>query len=451
MKRLLLIIMLLVLGLAVIGCGGEKPSVDKNESQDSQGAETIPPSENPSTPETKPVPEKPVELVFYGMSILPELDQGEYLEYVQRKYPHISFKFINNEGETRLDQILLTQTQVDILFGSFASIATAASNGLLGTDIGDLVKKHNYDLNRFEQSYLDLFRSLDNGNLTGLPYYDLRGLLYYNLDLFDKFAIDYPANGVTWEEIITLSRRLTREESGVQYRGLIAAPSLLAILDSSAAPIFDPATNQPLLLTDAWKKNIEMMLPLYTMQGYKPEEALGKEDLFFKEKSAAMIIKMNSDVNTVNQNIDNWDATTYPELSSHPGVGSQPYPVYLAISSLIPEEKRDAAFLAITQLLSDEIQMERSANKGLATPLKSNEVKSVFAKHVEAWGGKNISAVTSQVPAASVPYSEFNNAIRGPLNQAMNAVIFGEKDLNTALRDADEAANRAIKEILDSK
>jgi multiple sugar transport system substrate-binding protein len=125
-----------------------------------------------------------------------------------------------------------------------------------------------------------------------------------------------------------------------------------------------------------------------------------------------------------------------------PGVGSQPYPVYVALSS--NSEHRDDAFLAITQLVSDEVQMERSADMAYLTPLKSAEVKAAFGKNVSDWKGKNIAGVVGQKTASPMPYSPHNITGQTEMTNAMLAVIVGEKDANTALRDAEEQTNKKI-------
>lgn len=45
--------------------------------------------------------------------------------------------------------------------------------------------------------------------------------LFYNKDIFDKFGVAYPKNGMIYEETLDLdlARRVTRSDGGVQYLG----------------------------------------------------------------------------------------------------------------------------------------------------------------------------------------------------------------------------------------
>lgn len=440
-KRLNVWIMLVVISMVIMACSsggtGEEPNTNPPPVQT---------GETPKTEAPKVEPPEPVKLVFYGASRLSEAGMATFTEYVQRKYPHISFEHINNEGDNVVANIVATKTQIDIMLGSAAVFNTVSQFGLLGDDISDLVKKHNFDLDRIEESYLDLFRSMNDGKLSGLPYYDLRQVLYYNKDIFDKFAESYPEDGMTWDETIQLARKLTVSDGGVQYRGFAFSPTGFIPVNQFSAPFLDPATLKATLQTDLWKKVIETYAPLYTMSGYNPtKELLGEpqNDLFIKEQTAAMLVNYNSDAGKINSAGINWDAVTLPEVDGLPGVGSQPYPVYVSLTSIIKPEKRDAAFLVMEQLLSEEIQTERS-KQALATPLKSEAVRAVFGQEVEVWKGKNINAVTSQTPAQIVPYTPYNRYPQSEVSSALVAVILGEKDVNTALRDAEEQADKRI-------
>lgn len=396
--------------------------------------------------------QQPVELTWYFASATtstPEELKATYEKPIKSKYPHISIKFVNNKDETAMANIVASRTKIDLIYASFNVFNTVKQHGLLGNDIADLIAKHKFDTNRVETAYIELFKSLNEGKLAGLPLFDIRRVLFYNKDIFDKFAVPYPKDGMTWEETLDLAQRLTRVDGGVQYRGLVIPPSGFVPTNQYALPFVDPKTKKAALQTDGWKKFLDTYVPFYTMPGYNPtKELLGskQEELFFNEKSAAMLVKFNSDAGAVNASLTNWDVASFPEVSTMRGVGSQPYPVYLGMSSTIDPKHRDAAFLVMEHLLSDEMQKELTASGGLATPLKSQEVKAVFAQNQDAWKGKNIKAVTAQKPAAPVPYHEYNRFGQSATGNALVSVILGEKDVNTALREAEELMNKQIAE-----
>lgn len=410
-----------------------------------------------SQPDAKPQSAQadPVELVFYALSPLSGTEQeiaAQWTAYVQKKHPHISFKFINATGENSVDNFILTKQPADILFGSFASFLLYKDRDMVG-DMSDLVKQYKMDLGTIEKPYIDLVHHSFDGKLPLLPVYDLRLGLYYNKDVFDKFGIPYPKDGVTWEELLVTAKHLTRVDGGVTYRGLVtaAAGGGLAINQSSLGYVDPKKPDKAAIYTDSWKRYFETIVPLFTAPNYEPTREImagGAQLKMFEQGTAAMLLAFNSYgiFNLPSLHL-NWDVVSLPEMSSLRGVGAQPYPVYLGLSST--SKHKDAAFLAISALLSGEVQIDRSAKYGVFSPLKDPTAKASFGD-AGMWKGKNIRAFTAQKTAAPAPATkaEFKTIIEGELNKAFLSVVTGEKDINTALREAEEASDKAIQLLL---
>ncbi|NOU90117.1 extracellular solute-binding protein [Paenibacillus sp. LMG 31460] len=63
-------------------------------------------------------------------------------------------------------------------------------------------------------------------------------VLYYNKDIFDKFGISYPRNGMTWDEVYDLAKKLNRTEDGISYRGFgMAAGAMFTVNPLSLQPV----------------------------------------------------------------------------------------------------------------------------------------------------------------------------------------------------------------------
>ncbi|RKN76007.1 ABC transporter substrate-binding protein [Paenibacillus ginsengarvi] len=391
----------------------------------------------------------PVQLKLFlasKSSMLPEELKATYEEPIQRKYPHISLEFINNDKG--IDAFMATGTKADIVIGSFNVLSSIKPYGLFG-DMTDLVQKNKYDTSRFEQSYLDAITGMGDGKLPGFPFYDLRLALYYNKDLFNKFGVPYPKDRMTWEQVYDIAKRLTREDGGVQYRGFAGGPSNLVAVNQFSLGFVDPKTNQANFRQDTWKTFMDTLVPLYTLPGYGATKKLlavaDQSNLFYNEKTAAMHVAFNNGAQLANKSNLSWDLVSLPEMKGAPGTGSQPYPVYLTLSS--NSEHRDDAFLAITQLVSDEVLMDRSANQAFLSPLKNAAIKAAYGKNVSDWTGKNISGVIAQKTASPMPYSTNNVIGQTEMTNAMLAVIVGEKDVNTAIREAEEQTNKKVQAL----
>ncbi|MDF2725446.1 MAG: extracellular solute-binding protein family 1 [Paenibacillus sp.] len=389
---------------------------------------------------------EPVALTFFlasKSSKTVEQLKAELEAPVQKKYPNISFNFINNDEG--IDKFLATNTKTDIIFGSYNVLASYMPYALYG-DMSDLISGSKYDLSRFEQPFLDAITGMTGGKMSALPFYDLRLALYYNKDIFDRFAVPYPKDGSSWEDIYDLAKKLTRQDGGIQYRGIAAGPSNLVAVNPFSLGFVDPKTNRAVFQTTPWKTFMDTLTPLFMLPGYGATKSLlsvtNQSNLFFNDKTAAMLVAFSNGGPLANSSGLNWDLVSLPEMKGLPGTGSQPYPVYLALSSNSPH--RAEAFQAITQLVSDEVLLERSADMAMLPPVKTPAVKAAYSKNAVDWKGKNVSGVVNQKPASPMPYSPNNITGQTEMTNAMISIIVGEKDVNTALREFEEQANKKI-------
>lgn len=456
MKRKITFILLsLTLLLALAACGQSKDSGDggnavndSGQANENNGQVQQPPADK--EPAAQPEYKDPVTLkILTPAGTNQQRFMDRYGHLIEKKYPNFTFEAIETNKQA-LDSVVAEQTKVDLIMASFNQMRGQIKPLEFMADMSDLVKAHNFDLNRIEIAYLDMIRNLDDGNLSALPIFDQRVVMFYNNDLFDKFGVNPPTDGMTWEEVYEVARSMTREEGGVQYRGFIAAPTLFVTVNPLSLEYVDPATNKAIINNDSWQRFINTFLPLYSMTGYDPTRELiapaGITNAFFQEQTVAMHAAFNGDNPKPDHNM-NWDAVTLPEVKDLRGVGSQPYPVYVAVSSV--SEHRNESFAALAQLLSNEAQTWLTSEMAFPTVLKDETVRAAFAKNLPTWEGKNIKAIGVQTPAAPPKNVQFVTAYaQQEVDRAMTDVIVGDKDINTALRDAEEAANKAIAEYL---
>jgi multiple sugar transport system substrate-binding protein len=164
--------------------------------------------------------------------------------------------------------------------------------------------------------------------------------------------------------------------------------------------------------------------------------------MFAKEKTLAMLVQMNSDYPKAHQQLNlNWDIATFPTFKEKPGVGPQPDIVYYVLSAT--SKHRDEAFLAMTEILSDEVQMARS-KLGNPSVLKNKAILDVFGTENPDLQGKNVKALIPQKYAEPAIYNKYNSKVVGQLAGSFREVILGTKDLNTSLREREERANKDI-------
>jgi multiple sugar transport system substrate-binding protein len=307
-----------------------------------------------------------------------------------------------------------------------------------------MIKKYNLDLGKFDPTLIQAVKtSAESDNLLGMPYTMHFGAMYYNKDLFDKFSVSYPADGMTWDEAIELSKKLTRTEGGVSYRGL--EPDVHVIRQSSqlSLPLIDPKTHKAVLsANNGWKNVFDMEKRLYDAQGVKSVN--NSFSRFVKNRTYAMFPSLNM-ISELGLYPDlNWDMATYPVFKEAPGKGPQ-FDAHVMLISSTTKDK-DAAFRIITVLVSDEVQTAM-ARHARVPALKDPKLKEVFGQDIPYLQGKRVASAFKTSPAAPYVPTQFVNIANAEAENALKEVVKGNVDINTALRNADEIINKKIEEL----
>ncbi|WP_284639558.1 ABC transporter substrate-binding protein [Paenibacillus silviterrae] len=394
---------------------------------------------------------EPAELVFYSTSRDSEENFNErFGNAIRQKFPHYTIKYIQRvPNSTDLQQLLTSGAQIDIQWDSIASFTGSVLDSGTAFDMKDLIKQHNIDLSRFEPSIIGALEKMSGGGLYGLPLYNDRMALYYNKDIFDKFGVPYPKDGMTWDEVIELSNQITREEAGVVYTGLAASINHVFLANPFSLPLVDSSTNKATINNDTWKKIVDTMLVRpAASQAYKKkiEQLKGKlpdSNTFVKEKTLAMYTASPLLPVVFSQDMAsfNWDVVTFPAFKELPGVGAQAYPGIISVTKM--SKNKDAAMEVIKFLTSDEYQTEAS-KKGNMTVLKNEAIQKTLGQDTP-YKDKNFNAFFSKFPAmAEKTVSESKAAVLGKYTKDVVKVINGEMDINTMLRTAEEESNKAL-------
>lgn len=394
-------------------------------------------------------PNKAAELTVYSML------SGNYDgfmssegQYILRKYPNFKFNFIPPGTGTALKDVVTAKTPIDIII-STPDVQPIIDVGL-DSDITDLVNKYKYDLSRFIPVTIDMMKQITGGKLLGLPGRVSSYTLYYNKDLFDKFGVPYLNDKMTWEDILETAKKLTRVDGGVQYYGF--AGDIIAMLDMNehAPQYVDTKTMKATLSNDYWKKVFDRTLPLYTIVQTAPPISLTNlttaRTMFEKDKNVAMFIGVNdAGVRAASGAMDmNWDVSPFPAFKNAPNEGPQPSTRYYLISST--SKNREEAFAAITQFVSDDIQREL-VTTGATPPLQNVDYINQLGSGVPQLKGKNVKALVPPHYGEMNVKDQYYIAARAELINAFNQVVAGQKDINTALRNAEDAANKKIDEL----
>lgn len=392
---------------------------------------------------------EPVTLnLFAGQDMSDDLWKLLLHDPLKKKYPHITVNIVK-KGKG-IQDLVANGTSFDLYLEFQGYLGNLIQVGLL-EDITPLAKQEKLDLARFDPIFMEALKAYsDKGELYGLPFYRQANALYYNKDVFDKFGVAYPKDGMTWEDAVDLARKVTRTDGGTSYYGLdpehatrLAFPLSLVIVNGK--------TNKAEVNNEQWQKVFQLAKDMYSIPGNIPKKTTdlngGGIVRFMKERNIAMLATVNivDRLQEASVNGANWDMVQYPSYKGSPNVyGMTDFAV---IGATKTSKHKEAAMKVVELLTSDEVQMLAAKKRPVVSPLLNPELQKQFAAEVDYAKGKNIPALFKSKPALAPRFSDYYTTARTILDKNYDDFVLGKKDMNTALRTAEEEINKKISEL----
>ncbi|CAG7595388.1 hypothetical protein PAESOLCIP111_00037 [Paenibacillus solanacearum] len=394
---------------------------------------------------------QPVTLKFYtGDKDYETRFKNEIADKVKQKYPYISFEFQGADKGKEIQDLVVAGESPDIYYQGLSALDNNLVKFDLQYDLSDLIKKNNFDLSRIDPAYLDIIKNASatyGGSYFGLPVTGYTPVLFYNKDIFDKFGVPYPKDGMTWDDAYAIAQKLNRVEDGVQYRGMTMNFTYLLDNNQLAAPYFHLKEDRAAIQTDAWKSIFATLSKFYRLPLDKPldDRSRVKEvSAFTKERVSAMHADVTAAIESFPDDFTRWDMVSLPTMKEAPGTNAMVNPRFYYIMS--SSKHKEEAFKVIDFVLSDEMQMAAS-KAGKATVLSKPDIQKAYSQDFAAMKGKNTGALyvnKSVKPAPPRDPKLTTVSTASPLNKEFNNVIKGVKDVNTALRDLEDSVNKLI-------
>ncbi|WP_158289328.1 ABC transporter substrate-binding protein [Paenibacillus flagellatus] len=354
---------------------------------------------------------------------------------IKQKFPNVTFQYIKYAD---LDKAIAAGDAPDLINGIVSALADLEERGLK-YDLGPLAKLLDIDLNKFERKKLEGIRSYGrNGELFGLPDnleetspYNTFALVY-NKDIFDKFAVPYPKDNMTWDEAVDLARQFVRTDGGTEYKGLVAhaAPHFLA---AQLGIEFVGADGKVNTSDPKWSELMRVNKRISVEQGgFLPKG--GDLTHFYKTQNVAMYA---GDAGDLFRSPDKfgasfqWDIATYPVfpgMAPHTVVG--PNGGMWAVGAT--SKHKELALAVLDTILSPDVMKSIPNYDWWNHP-------NVQSKRLEAL--KNPNYPTTR---ANAYMQKYNLKFRAEIAKATESVSKDGVDINTALRTFQESFQKII-------
>jgi multiple sugar transport system substrate-binding protein len=294
-----------------------------------------------------------------------------------------------------------------------------------------------------------MFKNKEKGGaIWAIPSFMSPSPLYYNKDIFDKFGVAYPKDGMTWDDVYELAKKVTRKDGDRQYYGLFLSIQHVIRRNQYSLNVIDPATETAAFNTDQWKKVFEQAAQFYKIPGMDMTSSKAKltfqRDSFTKDRTVAMWLPVSTLHTEAELQGMNWDVATFPVYKDRPDAGPQPYPVGFFVTT--SSKHKDEAFQVAAYMASEEYQLKWIKQGEFLTALKSDALRNAFGQDTAMYKGKNTKAMLPAKYASASAITKYNGDAEGQLTSAFTKIILNQNDINTALRDAEEATNKKIQE-----
>ncbi|MGG1553394.1 ABC transporter substrate-binding protein [Paenibacillus ferrarius] len=372
---------------------------------------------------------------------------ASYGNALKEKFPNVTFNIKGTSKELPLDKMILSGEKFDIFIRSIGFFFDEVPKNGFQYDMTNLIKSHSVDLNRIEPTLVDSMKNNSNGQMWGIPFTNSTLVLYYNKEVFDNFGIPYPKDGMTWDDIFDISKNFNKTKDGADYVGLAVSTRHMLKLNNFSMPYVDSKTNQTTFDNEKWKSvfkifSVPAQDPGYQAFMVKKGNKLADAQDFYDGKAAMLetLVGHSGNKNFLRPEFK-WDMVSSPTYKENPGIGAQSYPEYLSIPSFA--EHKEEAMEIIKYLISNEFQTMLS-KKGVMTVLSNKDIQKVYGEIENK--GKNVGAPFFNKFAPIMSKSFFDRDVENPPVARINDIAMGKIDINTALRQAKEEADKLIAE-----
>ncbi|WP_248927547.1 ABC transporter substrate-binding protein [Paenibacillus hamazuiensis] len=363
-------------------------------------------------------------------------------QFLKKKFPDVQFKHVawDNPGR-RYEDLIAAGTIPDIIFDEVRRNSyRQVGRFKMEYDVTELIKKYNFDTGKINPSDMQRSIAASEGKLYSLPFNNNEWVLIYNKDIFDKFGEEYPKDGMTWDEAYDKTKRLTRQDGDITYKGFQMNPAHYMKFNQLGESGLDPNEDKASLTSGNWVKIVNNIRRFYDIPGNQ----LVKTNQFSKGNVAMIIDSLENATRLINENKNiNFDISSVPVFPEAPKAKFQPNTNGMFITN--QSTKKDLAFQVIAYLLSPEYQIEL-AKQGVIPTLADPAVQQAFAKDLAEWRGKRVESLfylTSAKPTLRKPGLTF---IDTNTDMVWNLISKESKDSQTALRMTEDAMNKTIRE-----
>ncbi|MNW41591.1 Bacterial extracellular solute-binding protein [compost metagenome] len=382
----------------------------------------------------------------------------DYGDLFRAKYPNIEVKVVTASPWSNIDKVLEEQ-KPDVLLLSYEDYVKLMDEGKL-LDLNNVITDDAFNLEGMNQEIIGFLRQSGGGKLYGLPPYFGNHGLFYNKDLFDKYNIPYPQDGMTWEEVFQLAKRFPVEDgiSGF-YKNYLGA--LRYNMEAShGLKTVNPKEMKVTINTESYKKLFETLVDVHQSKTLEIKD-YGEDvyDSFITGKSAMTLeyyYYLNNNIYWAKTERGddfhlNWDVVTTPVSESNREAAPM-FMFYSIYAVNANTSEAQAAWELVKFINSEEVAKMKSRTTTHAIPTRTDYMYNpegkrmeIFYKNINMDWSLNYNRQDKRIP------NKFNSTFTNIMNSEFMAASRGEKSVDEALQSIQERGQKELDKQLAEK
>ncbi|HEY4392347.1 MAG TPA: extracellular solute-binding protein [Paenibacillus sp.] len=174
----------------------------------------------------------------------------------------------NEEGKSYQEAYdeLIDKEKPDVLMLDTNNFEKYVGDGKL-VELDTYIEKDKYNLEGIYPGLLELLKEIGGSKLYGLSPTFYGSAVFYNKDLFNKYGVDLPHDGMSWQDILDLARRFpTDGDEKTRVYGYgdsypISIDNLISMISSAEGLMnVNPDTMKVTVDTDSWKRVFQLAI-----------------------------------------------------------------------------------------------------------------------------------------------------------------------------------------------
>ena len=389
---------------------------------------------------------KKVEIIYAGLGDPAELKiMQDVLKEFEKENPGIKVRFDHTPGNAyweKLQTMIAGGVPPDVAYMGGEYLSSLANKGVL-MELDELIKNDKeFEINDFYPQILEMFKW--RGKIYGIPR-DLAPLvLFYNRELFDKEGLKYPSENWKWEDLLEVSRKLTKDfnNDGIidQFGYLVACwwGYYLPFVWQNGGDLFKPDFSECLVDRKEFIEAIQFYADMLNKYKVAPSLAARYDADLFQTSRLGMQIACYWQIPFYSRDGSlNWDVAAVPgkkmKATLLSGAG---YSILKGCKNV------GYAWKLVKYLTSAKVQ-KYNASQGLAVPA----LKTVAESEEFLSKPKNRVFVEAIKYAKPAPFNPKWNEIASLLDRELEQVFLGKAKADVVCKKVKPKIDALLKEI----